>query len=52
MGWKRPDGSKWEEETKYDERMGGIVSVWAAMTTITNHGSQKSLYSFEASWQF
>lgn len=52
MGWKRPDGSKWEEETKYDERMGGIVSVWAAMTTITNHGSQKLLYSFESAWQF
>lgn len=31
MGYKRID-DKWEEESQYCERMGGIAMIWAAMT--------------------
>ncbi|QLG73995.1 hypothetical protein HG535_0F05070 [Zygotorulaspora mrakii] len=34
MGWKRNSDDKWEEETSYDERMGGIMTFYALITTL------------------
>ncbi|AQZ11308.1 GLE1 (YDL207W) [Zygosaccharomyces parabailii] len=34
MGWKRSSDQKWEEDTSYDERMGGIVTLFAVMTRL------------------
>ncbi|CCH42481.1 Nucleoporin [Wickerhamomyces ciferrii] len=34
MGWKRHDGSKWEDEISYDERLGGIMTLYAVLTKI------------------
>ncbi|ODV94232.1 hypothetical protein PACTADRAFT_44659, partial [Pachysolen tannophilus NRRL Y-2460] len=34
MGWKRRD-NKWEEETKYNERIGGIVTLYSVMTRLS-----------------
>lgn len=31
MGWKRHD-DKWEDEVKYEERVGGIMSLWSAIS--------------------
>lgn len=50
MGWKRKD-NKWEDDVKYDERVSGICTVWAAMTKETDY-PQLAKYSFEASWIF
>ncbi|QNP96312.1 YALIA101S04e15346g1_1 [Yarrowia lipolytica] len=33
MAWRKP-GGKWEDETVYSERMGGIASVYVAITQI------------------
>ncbi|KAL6452751.1 GLE1 mRNA export factor GLE1 [Candida maltosa Xu316] len=52
MGWKRTSDNKWEDDVKYDERIGGIVTVWAVMTTITDYQPQKPMYCAEASWKF
>ncbi|KAI5958303.1 hypothetical protein KGF57_002658 [Candida theae] len=50
MGWKRNQDDKWEDDVKYDERVGGICTVWAVMT----HQSQAQIgiYSYRSSWQF
>ncbi|KAK6464718.1 GLE1-like protein-domain-containing protein [Scheffersomyces coipomensis] len=50
MGWKRRDG-KWEDEVKYDERVSGICTVWAAMARLDGYAPVQ-LYSVEASWTF
>ncbi|SCU93817.1 LAFA_0F18360g1_1 [Lachancea sp. 'fantastica'] len=34
MGWKRSQDNTWEEETSYDERMGGIVTLFATITRL------------------
>lgn len=34
MGWKRKADDKWEEDTSYDERMGGMVTLYAVITRI------------------
>lgn len=34
MGWKRNSDNKWEEDTSYDERMGGIATLFAVMTRL------------------
>lgn len=34
MGWKRKSDDKWEEDTSYDERMGGMVTLYAVITRI------------------
>lgn len=52
MGWKRTSDNKWEDDVKYDERMGGIVIVWAVMTRLTDYNLQLTLYSLPASWTF
>lgn len=35
MGWKRKADDKWEEETFYDERMGGMVTLFAVITKVS-----------------
>ncbi|CEP62030.1 nucleoporin GLE1 LALA0_S04e06150g [Lachancea lanzarotensis] len=35
MGWKRSQDNTWEEETSYDERMGGIVTLFATITRLS-----------------
>ncbi|KAK6890134.1 mRNA export factor GLE1 [Candida tropicalis] len=52
MGWKRTSDNKWEDEVKYDERMGGIVSVWSVMTRLTDYNLQLPLYNIGSSWTF
>ncbi|RCK54603.1 Nucleoporin GLE1 [Candida viswanathii] len=52
MGWKRTTDNKWEDDAKYDERMGGITTVWAVMTRLTDYNLKLPLYSMAASWTF
>ncbi|AGO10345.1 AaceriABL110Wp [[Ashbya] aceris (nom. inval.)] len=32
MGWKRNSDGKWEDETTYDERMGGMMTLYAVIS--------------------
>ncbi|SCU86989.1 LAME_0D08350g1_1 [Lachancea meyersii CBS 8951] len=34
MGWRRSRDDAWEDETSYDERMGGIVTLFATITRL------------------
>lgn len=34
MGWKRKSDDKWEEDTSYDERMGGMITLFAVITRL------------------
>ncbi|SCU81170.1 LAMI_0B05050g1_1 [Lachancea mirantina] len=34
MGWRRSSDNKWEDETAYDERMGGIATLFASITRL------------------
>lgn len=34
MGWKRAQNDTWEEETSYDERMGGITTLFSVITRL------------------
>ncbi|CAI4057111.1 hypothetical protein SKDZ_04G0370 [Saccharomyces kudriavzevii ZP591] len=34
MGWKRNSDDKWEDNASYDERMGGMVSLFAVITRL------------------
>ncbi|ODQ82252.1 hypothetical protein BABINDRAFT_23277, partial [Babjeviella inositovora NRRL Y-12698] len=34
MAWKRSSAGKWEEETQYNERIGGIFTVFAVLTRL------------------
>lgn len=35
MGWRRRSDGKWEEDTSYDERMGGIMTLFAVITRLS-----------------
>ncbi|KAM9922868.1 hypothetical protein OXX80_011730 [Metschnikowia pulcherrima] len=50
MGWRRSDG-KWESEVKYEERIGGILSVWAVITW-ANTTDELALFDMKAEWRF
>lgn len=50
MGWKRVD-DKWESEVKYEERVGGILTVWAVMSRLEST-SAFEFFSMEAEWRF
>lgn len=50
MGWKRNQDNKWEDDVKYDERVGGICTVWSVMTHQSN--TQIGIYSHTSSWKF
>lgn len=49
MGWRRSEG-KWEDESKYDERIAGICTVWAAISAIPS--VKCSSFSSQRLWQF
>lgn len=34
MGWKRNSNDKWEDDTTYDERMGGIITLFSVITKL------------------
>lgn len=34
MGWKRKSDDKWEDDVSYDERMGGIMTLYAVITRL------------------
>lgn len=50
MGWKRSD-EKWESEVKYEERIGGIVTVWAVMSRVCKN-DKFPFFSLPAEWRF
>lgn len=50
MGWKHQD-QVWERETKYEERIGGILSLWAVMACLGLF-EKTPLFSKEAQWRF
>ncbi|CAI5757994.1 unnamed protein product [Candida verbasci] len=52
MGYKRnKDDNKWEDTTKYDERMSGIITVWSVMSRIHDE-NQIGIYSYDSTWKF
>lgn len=50
MGWKHKDNT-WEQETKYEERIGGIFTLWAVISRLESTG-KFPLFSNEAQWRF
>lgn len=50
MGWKKNDG-EWEPEVKFEERIGGILTLWSVMA---REGDELnfSLFTKEAQWKF
>ncbi|AMD20995.1 HEL286Cp [Eremothecium sinecaudum] len=34
MGWKRSGDNKWEDDTSYEERIGGIMTIFAVITRL------------------
>lgn len=50
MGWKRVDDA-WENEVKFEERVGGILSLWAVMAREETSG-KFPLFSLGAQWTF
>lgn len=49
MAWRKPN-DKWEDETVYSERMGGIASVYAAITQIKFGAHTVDPYPIDHSW--
>ncbi|CAB4255164.1 similar to Saccharomyces cerevisiae YDL207W GLE1 Cytoplasmic nucleoporin required for polyadenylated RNA export [Maudiozyma barnettii] len=51
MGWKRNSENKWEASTSYDERIGGMVTLFSVITRLDTmvSGSQNP-WSLEYSW--
>lgn len=49
MGWRRSEG-KWEDESKYDERVAGICTVWAVIAA--NPNVRADSFSSSRLWQF
>lgn len=50
MGWKRRD-DVWEPEVKYEERVGGILCLWAVMARLET-ARKYPLFTQEAQWRF
>lgn len=50
MGWKRIE-NKWEDEVKYEERIGGIISLWAAIS-LHFRKDEFDLFNIGAQWRF
>lgn len=50
MGWKRSQ-EKWEDEVKYEERVGGICTVWAVMARLDS-GDKFPFFSMDSEWRF
>lgn len=49
MGWKRAN-EKWEDEVKYEERVGGIFTVWSVISTL-NQSNNFTFFSMNHHWQ-
>ncbi|KAF3992512.1 hypothetical protein FT663_01377 [Candidozyma haemuli var. vulneris] len=49
MGWKRTD-DKWEDEVKYEERIGGIMTLWAAISN-EDANTEHGLFNRAAQWR-
>lgn len=49
MGWKRTD-DKWEDEVKYEERIGGIMTLWSAICRGQNDQNLE-YYNTGAEWK-
>lgn len=56
MGWRRREGSKWEDDVKYDERVAGICTFWAVITRLPAPPQQQiglnKFFQIESSWTF
>lgn len=54
MGWKRQSNNKWEEDTSYDERMGGMVTLFAIITRLPLPPEyiQTQQHPFPISWSW
>lgn len=50
MGWRRSSG-KWEEESKYNERVGGIATLYAVMSRLDVDPSMTPI-TMSSSWLF
>lgn len=51
MGWRRGGDGKWESEVKYEERVAGILSLWAVMTRFID-SEEYALFNWKAQWRF
>ncbi|KAI0460877.1 hypothetical protein LJB42_001524 [Komagataella kurtzmanii] len=49
MGWKRNSDGKWEDETRYNERLGGIAMVYFVITQLR---VEPDLVPISESWKF
>lgn len=49
MGWRRSEG-KWEDESKYDERVAGICTVWSVIAATPSVRAES--FSYARLWQF
>lgn len=52
MGWKRSLDGKWEQDIKYDERMGGICTFWACIGLNLKILSKTSIFGLPSQWTF
>jgi nucleoporin GLE1 len=52
MGYRRNEQGKWEEDTQYSERISGMTSVWAIMTSARLSGSRVQHYPISLAWAF
>lgn len=52
MGWKRSLDGKWEQDIKYDERMGGICTFWACIGLNLKVISNTSIFGLPSQWTF
>lgn len=56
MGWKRKSDGKWENDTTYDERMNGMITLYATITRLNSVNlpdpNQSQLWNIESSWRF
>lgn len=50
MGWKKNDG-EWEPEVKFEERIGGILTLWSVMAR-EGDALNFPLFTKEAQWKF
>ncbi|KAK5779699.1 nucleoporin GLE1 PWA37_000904 [Arxiozyma heterogenica] len=55
MGWKRKSDGKWENDTTYDERMNGMITLYSTITKLNSVNlpdpEQSQLWNIESSWR-
>lgn len=53
MGWKRSSDDRWESETKYNERVGGIMLFYAVLTrlAVSHPGASPDVYPPASAWR-